>query len=248
MTGMDRSAMANQSSSMGLNVFMGAHFCASSGHVNSESSRVGGPLAHLKPRTCATVAPPLRCDPRVFEAPLMTVGATGRGKPGLPRFRNALRCLGRRRVAFDARNYSFVRQAFGGARDNRVSLDPGNLGEVCDNVFRTADYDFAGASPISLLRFPGRPLAICRRITKVVISPLKRMAQRTGAHVGLEVGERVKPSFADGYSSAAIIAILLGVRTVAAALHRLPHIIYWVRIFERHKKQRGIYCLVAQAE
>lgn len=79
---------------------------------------------------------------------------------------------------------------------------------------------------VSLLMFGG-PFAIVRSVRTVIANPFDSVLHgRRCTHVGCEVGERITPSLADRYASAAVVREVFGAVIVTASNHIAPRAVY----------------------
>jgi len=105
-----------------------------------------------------------------------------------------------------------------------------------------------GWAAIDRLLLHGRPSAVSRRVSVVVIDALQRQSRSwPAAHVRDERGEVMAPSIAHGDAAAAVTRVRLRVRIDAALNHRLPDVIFRpmtarqsVRCSERHMRHLNI--------
>jgi hypothetical protein len=81
-------------------------------------------------------------------------------------------------------------------------------------------------APISSLLSTSSPLAVIRAIGSIVLDTLQRVILRTLAHVRKESSVVMKPSFAHGYTTPAIVFVVFCAGICASLLHVDPCFVF----------------------
>jgi hypothetical protein len=107
---------------------------------------------------------------------------------------------------------------------NRVIRKASFIAPFLNCLIFAKRFNISSISSIFSLCCSRNPHAIFRKITQVVVNSFNRMTIRFNAHVIKKITV-IKPSFANSYSSAAIILICFARRRVASFFNAFPYLI-----------------------
>lgn len=124
---------------------------------------------------------------------------------------------------------SRIFDSYEGSKVDRFVIDSNHCCELSRSGHLDApNSSFTGAlySLVSLLLCSADPLAVLRRIARVVIYPINRKARWFLTHVSVKGSEVVAPSVTNCNAAPAIISKLLNLRVGASLDHRSPRYVF----------------------